>query len=94
MDNAKYHSQDIKTCCERKLDIEFRSGKEFNGWFVLNNKKAARVTVPKGRKPVPRGTYQNMAKQLKLEVSEFDELLSCTLTREEYERLLPDRPLR
>jgi len=32
-----------------------------------------------------------MAKQLKLQVSEFDELLSCDLTRSDYEVLIKDR---
>jgi hypothetical protein len=91
MDNAKYHTRDIKKCCETKLAVVFRSGKEFNGWVSVNGIKAARITVPSGRKPVPRGTYQSMAKQLKIRVSEFDDLLSCKLTREEYELLIQDR---
>ena len=91
MDNAKYHTLDIKKCCETKLGIQFRSGNEFNGWFVLNGLKAARITIPKGRKPVPPKTYSSMAGQLKLSTKEFDQLLLCPLTYEDYIGLLYDR---
>ena len=91
MDNAKYRTQDILHRCKRKLGIEFRGGKELNGWFYLNGEKKARVTVPKGRKHVPRGTYAQMARQLHLTVPEFDALLACPLSRPEYEKLLAGR---
>jgi len=91
MDNAKYHSRDIKNICSGKLRIEFKPGKESNGWYWLDGKKATRITIPKGRKPVPRGTYQSMAKQLKLQVPEFDQLLGCGLSSNQYEILLRER---
>ena len=88
MKNMKFSTADVKRCCEKKLDIEFRSGKEFNGWFILNGLKVARLTVPKGKKPIPPKTYQSMASQLKIAVTEFDELLECPLGREEYEEII------
>jgi len=91
MDNAKYDTRDVKQCCGNKLGIEFRGGKEYNGWYCLDGKKAARITIPKGRKPVPPGTYKSMASQLKLAVGEFDNLLSCLMTRSAYEAKLRDR---
>jgi len=68
---------DVKKCCEKKLGIEFRAGNEFNGWLILNGKKTARITIPKGRKPIPPKTYKSMALQLKLTVDELDRLLDC-----------------
>lgn len=88
MKNMKFSTADVKRRCEKKLDIEFRSGKEFNGWFILNGLKVARLTVPKGKKPIPPKTYQSMASQLKIAVTEFDELLECPLGREEYEEII------
>lgn len=88
MKNSKYSTSDVKKQCENKLDIEFRSGGEFNGWFWLDGKKTARITVPKGRKPIPPKTYKSMATQLKLAVEDFDDLLECPLTKEKYERKL------
>ena len=90
MKNANFDTRDVKTTCENKLDIEFRKSKEFNGWFWLNGKKTKRITVPKGRKPVPRGTYKNMARQLGLNVSQFDDLLECPLDKESYEQILSE----
>lgn len=91
MKNNTFSTADVKRCCEKKLDIEFRSGKEFNGWFILNGLKVARLTVPKGRKPIPPKTYQSMAAQLKISVTEFDDLLECPLGRNEYEKIIKNK---
>lgn len=91
MDNANYSTYDVKRICENKLGIDFRSAKEYNGWYFLNDTKVARITVPKGRKNVRRGTYSNMAKQLKLTNKEFDELLACPLSSQDYKKLITDR---
>ena len=90
MKNTSFDSQRIKGCCERKLNIEFRNAKEFNGWYVLGEKKIARITVPKGRKFVHPKTYKTMATQLKLNVGQFDELLECPLDNEGYKKILED----
>ena len=81
----------VKKCCESKLGIQFRSGNELTGWFELNGYKAARVTVPKGKKPLPPKTYKSMARQLKLSTDEFDELLKCPLTYKKYKAILMER---
>ncbi len=88
MDNANYNTQDVKKCCDRKTDVEFRSGKEYNGWVTYENKKVSRITVSKGKKFIPPKTYKSMAKQLKLSVDEFDRFLDCSLTYREYKALL------
>ncbi|MBI4746257.1 MAG: hypothetical protein HY786_06930 [Deltaproteobacteria bacterium] len=88
MKNSKYSTSDVKKQCENKLDIEFRSGGEFNGWFWLDNMKVARITVPKGRKPIPPKTYKSMATQLKISIEDFDDLLECPLTKDKYEKKL------
>lgn len=85
MKNNQFNSKDVKDICENKLSIEFREGKEFNGWFLLDGVKAARLTVSKGRKFIPDGTWGNMARQLLLTVQDFDHLLECSLSRADYE---------
>ena len=84
MDNASYHTLDVKRVTENKLGISFRDGKEYNGWFEYNGKKIARITVPHGRKPIPPKTYKKMAEQLKLDIEHFDNLLACPLTLDAY----------
>jgi len=88
MKNADFHSQDVKRCCENKLGIKFKKGGELNGWYRLGKMKVARITVPKGKKPIPPKTYKSMAGQLKLSVGEFDQLLECPLSREQYEEIV------
>lgn len=84
MKNADYNTLRVKTVCEHKLNISFRDGGEFNGWFEYEGRKVARVTVPHGRKPIPPKTYKSMAKQLNLTVEQFDELLDCPLKFEDF----------
>jgi hypothetical protein len=88
MKQSGFDTNDVKKCCEKKLDITFRDGKELNGWFRLGGRKATRITVPKGRKNIPPKTYKSMASQLKLNAQQFDELLECTLMKDDYEELL------
>jgi len=84
MKNAAFNTNDVKHCCEDKLRVPFREGKEFNGWVTIDNKKFARITVPMGRKSIPPMTYKSMAKQLRLTTGQFDELLECPLNWEGY----------
>ena len=88
MKNAQFDTGNVKYTCENKLQVRFRKGKEFNGWFWLDGKKAKRVTIPKGRKPIPPKTYKSMARQLGLNTSQFDDLLECPLDKEGYEQIL------
>jgi len=88
MNNSKYKALDVKNRCENKLHINFKSGKECNGWFIYNKRKVARITVPHGRKNIPQKTYLSMANQLKLSVDDFDRFLDCPLKEDEYIRIL------
>lgn len=91
MKNAQYNTDDVKKRCEDKLNIGFECGKEFNGWFKHEEKKIARITVPKGRKFIPPKTYHSMARQLKLTVGQFDALLDCPLVMDQYIKILKDK---
>lgn len=84
VDNAKYSTHDVKHVCEAKLGINFRDGKEYNGWFEYAGKRLARITIPHGRKPIPPKTYKSMALQLKIDSNLFDRLLACPLSLDEY----------
>jgi hypothetical protein len=88
MKNTSFNTNDVKKCCEYKLGIEFRKAKEFNGWYYLDNKKTARITVSKGGKPISRKVYRAMARQLKLNVAQFDDLLECPINKIRYEKIL------
>ena len=91
MSNGKFDTSHVKNVCERKLSIQFRKGKECNGWVTFNGIRISRITVPKGRKYIPPKTYKNMANQLSLTTSEFDKLLECPLTTDLYIKLLRNK---
>lgn len=84
MKNTAFDTNEVKHCCEHKLGISFRGGKEFNGWVTINNKNFARITVPMGRKNISPKTYKSMARQLKLTAEQFDDLLECPLQWDQY----------
>jgi hypothetical protein len=91
MKNAQFTTYDVRKCCERenKLDIDFNTtGKEYNGWFKKNDRKIRRITVPRGRKPIGKGLYRSMARQLYLTTAQFDDLLECPLDKGGYEEIL------
>lgn len=91
MKNSSYDTNAVKKKCEVKLDIEFSTkGPHYNGWYSLNGKKAARITISKGKKFIPKGTYSSMAKQLKLSVDQFDDLLECPLTKKKYDTIMEE----
>jgi len=91
MKNNQFGCQKIKSVCETKLEISFRGRKENNGWYFYEGRRAARITVPKGRHKVPKGTYRSMARQLFLSDPEFDELLECPMTRKKYDNILSNK---
>jgi hypothetical protein len=92
MPAPNYARLTVKRICEEKLGITFRKGsKEQSGWFLLRGRKAARITVPKGRKPIGKGLFGAMATQLKLTSDQFKSLLDCPLTRQEYEEILENQ---
>lgn len=93
MHNSDFSTQQVKNVCENKLNIKFRCNKECNGWFEHDGKKIARVSIPKGRKPIPPKTYTSMAKQLKLSVEDMDNLLACPLSLESYVAILTEKAL-
>ena len=91
VDNSLYDTSDVKKVCETKLKIDFRDAGEYNGWYYFGGRKTCRITVSKGRKFIPDGTYKSMAKQLKLQIKEMDSMLECTLSKSDYDKLLAVR---
>lgn len=91
--NNDFNTQHVKSVCETKLHISFRCNNECNGWFEHEGKKITRITVPKGRKPIPPKTYKSMARQLRLSVEEMDNLLACPLRLENYLAILENQSL-
>ena len=81
------NARSIYESCKNKLNIEFRKGKELTGWYLLNGKKFARISVPKGRKDIAPKTRASIAAQLKLTDEQLDGLVDCWLSGAAYELL-------
>lgn len=83
-----YRSHEVLNVLETKLRMEIRSGKHNTCWYYLDGKKALRTTIPHGRQPFKSGTQRAIMRQLLLTPTQFDDLIQCPLTSEQYERIV------
>ena len=79
---------EVARVLKQKLNLQFRKGKEANGWFELDGRKILRVTVPKGRGDLAFGTARSIRDQLKLSNSQFADLANCPLSGKDYEEII------
>lgn len=87
----KWKKNKVRIALEKKLGINFRSGKELNGWFYSNNQKILRVTIPKGRDELKIGTQNSIRDKLRLSSADFDDLINCPLRLEDYIDILKEK---
>jgi hypothetical protein len=83
-----YNKQEVAHAIETKLRSKPRSKTENNVWYILDGKKVLRVTYPHGRGVLPHGTANNIISQLKLDKSQFKELVKCPLSGSDYEKII------
>ncbi len=83
----------VKSSLEKKLYINFTSGKELNGWFYYKDRKILRVTIPKGRDELKIGTQNSIRNKLRLSSNGFDDLINCPLRLEDYINILKEKKL-
>lgn len=61
-------------------------GHERNKWALIDGRKILRVTFPKVHGgDVARGTLNSIRKQLRLNTSEFEDFVDCSMTGPAYE---------
>ena len=94
MNNAKYTCKNVYDKCKSKLKhMQFETeGKHIYGRYRINGDQLSCIAIPHGRKTVKPGTYANMARQLKLAIWQFDELLDCKFSGEDYQGHLTPSP--
>ncbi len=80
-----FNKQDVKHVIEVKLKIGHEATKETNVWYFLDGRKVLRVTYPKGRGPLTKGTAHSILNQLRLNPSQFSDLVKCPMSAEDYE---------
>jgi len=80
-------SMDVTRACSGKLQMACKTKRGGEQNFYLrdaDNRTVARITVPKGRNPVPPGTFSSMARQAKVTRKFFAETVKCHKNRAEY----------
>jgi hypothetical protein len=73
---------------ESKLAIQFRDGKERVGWFMLDGRKEIRFTIPHIHSSWGKGTIGDVRRKSRLSSEQFDDLVRCPLSRDDYEKIL------
>ncbi len=70
---------DTRRAFETKNGVQFRSGKELNGWIYHDGMRIARITVSKGNKDIPKGTHRSMARSLGISETQLTEYVQCKI---------------
>jgi len=79
----------VTRALETKVGLDFRSGRERVGWYVLEGKRLLTVHVPKThRGDLPPGTAGAIRNDLKLTLAEFRDLVGCPISGADYERII------
>jgi hypothetical protein len=77
-----------------KLDLEQSETRQRSPhpvyWYVLDGRKVLRITLPNrhgGAEAISTGFLQQIKRSLRLTTRQFEDLVSCLLTAEEYEQI-------
>ncbi len=71
-----------------KLNLKVRSTKHNYGWLLVNSQKILRVHYSHGRGDIPTRIAQKIRSQLKLNETDFFDLINCPLNLDGYLEIL------
>lgn len=85
-----FEKEKIRRVLEGKLNeiTATRKTKEVNYKIYIDGKFVTRITVPKGRGSLPRGTLKSINRQFLLPPEKFNDLIECPLSKNDYIRIL------
>jgi hypothetical protein len=86
-----YRPKEVTHALENKLEISFHTGKERNGWYMLDGRKVLRFTIPHEHGTWGKGTMHDIVRKSMLDKDEFRDLVSCPMTSGDYEALIRER---
>lgn len=74
--------------------INERKGKNphYNLTYISPNEEVVKIRIPHNRDTSPDGTYASMAKDLRLSVKQFNQLIKCDLSKKEFDKILKQNP--
>lgn len=87
MARLNFSPKDITAALESKLRVDFRNGKERNGWFILDGKKIIRFTIPHVHSTWGKGTVGDVRRKSRLDQQQFKDLVECPLSLTEFEEI-------
>ena len=79
----------VTRALERKVGLDFRSGRERVAWYILEDKKLFTVHAPTTHRGDLRpGTAAGIRNDLKLTTTQFRDLVRCPISGADYERII------
>lgn len=87
-------SKDLRKGVVQKLSLEAtpsKRGREPIYWYSIDGKKELRITIPNihgGSGSISTGFLTQIRKDLMLDTRQFEELVDCFLSTEEYEKVI------
>jgi len=81
----------------QKLDLESTKKKRSPHpvyWYTLDDRRVLRVTLPNwhgGSQAISTGFLQQIKRSLRLTTRQFEDLVNCPLTVEEYEQIVREQ---
>jgi len=90
-------AKDLRKGVVQKLSLEAtpsKRGREPVYWYFIDGRKQLRITVPNihgGSGSVSKGYLTQVRHDLMLETRQFEELVDCDLTAEEYEEIIREK---
>ena len=87
----QFSYREVARALEGKLSLDFRNGAELNAWFIHDGVKINRITAPHiHRGDIPHGTLRSIRNQTLLTAKQFEDLIDCPLSGQDYIQVLRD----
>ncbi len=89
MVRRRFSPREVSRALDTKVCDVTRSVGEVNCWVIIDGQKVFRVTRPQTHKgDLPTGKLNSIRNQARLRWEEFEQLVACSLSRDDYHDLM------
>ena len=91
MGTLNYAPRTIHRALVNKLKIEFNSSGDPVGWYILDGKAQFKIKVSQMHRTWSPGVIRDVMRRIRLNNSEFRDLVNCPMSASDYEALIRAR---
>lgn len=85
MSKVLFDKKKVYNALKNKLNIDFKPGRELNGWYFLDGKKTLKFKAQRGRGTLSIGFQKQIESKSRLSNDDFELLIKCPLTGPNYD---------